>query len=229
MVSRATRAWHHRQVAAPDVPEVLPAPHRVTTDRLVMRSYERHDALDVHEAIEENTVRLQAFMAWGHEPPQTVDERRERLDHFRREFDEGRGTNYGVFARLNGAFLGGVGVPVVGPGTVEVGYWLTAEAEGKRYASEMVSAMTLVCLRFRRATRVEIRCDPRNSRSRAVAQRVGYTWKGTTEWAPADGHPQQDQMETWVTTHDHLRLGPLATAPLPHLADARGFTLPWPD
>ena len=196
----------------------------------MLRAYERHDALDVHEAIEENSVRLQAFMAWDHEPPQTVDERRERLEEFRQEFDEGRGTNYGVFARMNGAFLGGLGTPVVrGSHTIEIGYWLTAEAEGKRYAAEMVTAMTLVCLKYRGARRVEIRCDPDNARSRAVAQRSGFTWTGTTEWAPEDGHPDQEQMETWIATRDHLRIGPLANTPLPHIADAKGFALAWPD
>jgi RimJ/RimL family protein N-acetyltransferase len=182
--------------------QLRPSPHRITTDRLVLRAYERSDVLDVYEAIEANAVRLQAFMAWAREAPETIDERREKLAHFRREFDEGNGTNYGVFNRSNGNFLGGFALTVTSdPAVLEIGYWLTAEAEGKWFAGEATSAMAIVALAYRGARRVEIQCDPLNARSRAVAQRVGFTWfeapigcltaDSASEPRPRRGSPQR--------------------------------------
>jgi RimJ/RimL family protein N-acetyltransferase len=209
--------------------QLRPSPHRITTDRLVLRAYERSDVLDVYEAIEANAVRLQAFMAWAREAPETIDERREKLAHFRREFDEGNGTNYGVFNRSNGNFLGGFALTVTSdPAVLEIGYWLTAEAEGKWFAGEATSAMAIVALAYRGARRVEIQCDPLNARSRAVAQRVGFTWFEASDWVPDGRLSERAATETWIATADHLRLGPLATAPRPALSDANGNALTWP-
>jgi RimJ/RimL family protein N-acetyltransferase len=214
---------------APHFAPLRPSPYSITTDRLVLRAYERSDVLDVHEAVEANAVRLQAFMAWDREDPDNIDLRREKLAHFRREFDEGRGTNYGVFRRSNGDFVGGCAMPMgANPTVVEIGYWLTAEAEGRWYASETTMALALVALAYRGARRVDIRCDPANTRSRAVPKRVGFTWYAVTEWVPEDGLPEREATETWIATADHLRLGPLATAPRPVLSDADGNILEWP-
>lgn len=129
--------WHHRDVTpVGPLPAWRPSPHRVTTDRLVLCSYEHTDALDVHEAVTANATRLRAFMAWTHDRPETVAERRDKLAHFRREFDQGRGTNDGVFDGAGSDFVGGLSLPTGQDRTVlELGYWLTAESEGKRFAS----------------------------------------------------------------------------------------------
>lgn len=195
----------------------------------MLRAYERTDVLDVHEAVEANAHRLQAFMWWDHEEQESIDLRRIRLARFRREFDEGGGTNYGVFKRSNGEFVGGFSQPVRDdPLVIEIGYWLTEEAEGRWYASEATLALALVALQYRGAKRVEIHCDPDNARSRSMAQRVGFTWYEQTDWVPEDGLPERDSTEVWIATGDHLKLGPLASAPRPVLSDASGNLIDWP-
>ncbi len=88
---------------------------------------------------------------------------------------------YGVFARApdgqSGALLGGLGlhphdwaVP-----SFEIGYWLVAQAEGQGYMSEAAAALVDFTLHELGAHRVEIRCDARNTRSAAVARRLGFS------------------------------------------------------
>src|SRR5262249_27235381 len=60
----------------------------------------------------------------------------------------------------------------------EVGYWLRDGAEGHGYAQEAVRELTRFALEELAANRVEIRCDPRNERSRRVAERLGFVYEG---------------------------------------------------
>jgi RimJ/RimL family protein N-acetyltransferase len=61
---------------------------------------------------------------------------------------------------------------------VEIGYWVVTEAEGRGYATEAVALLTEFALREFRANRIAIYCDPKNVRSRNVAERLGYRFEG---------------------------------------------------
>lgn len=59
----------------------------------------------------------------------------------------------------------------------EIGYWCTTDKVGNGYITETVVAMTEFAWTLG-LVRVELRCDARNLRSRAVAERAGYTLEG---------------------------------------------------
>jgi RimJ/RimL family protein N-acetyltransferase len=61
----------------------------------------------------------------------------------------------------------------------EIGYWVRTPYEGQGYITEAVEGITRMAFETLRAERVEIRCDARNGRSAAVAQRTGYTLEAT--------------------------------------------------
>ncbi len=87
---------------------------------------------------------------------------------------------FGMFRR-DGAYVGGIGVHAI-DWTVprfELGYWLDDPSVGRGYMQEAVRAMTRACFDRCRASRVEIRCDSRNTRSARVARACGYTLDGT--------------------------------------------------
>jgi RimJ/RimL family protein N-acetyltransferase len=83
-----------------------------------------------------------------------------------------------MFALLDlrtGALLGGAGLHRrAAADALEIGYWLTVEARGRGLATEAVMALARLALGPAGAARVEIRCDPRNERSIAVARRAGF-------------------------------------------------------
>lgn len=56
----------------------------------------------------------------------------------------------------------------------EIGYWCCLPHQGCGYVTEAVRALTRVGFEQMGANRIEIRCDPRNARSRHVAERAGY-------------------------------------------------------
>ncbi|UFA51363.1 GNAT family N-acetyltransferase [Deinococcus radiophilus] len=61
----------------------------------------------------------------------------------------------------------------------EIGYWIATPHTGQGYALEVAQALTQPALRTQTEgglgfRRLEIRCDPRNVRSRRIPERLGY-------------------------------------------------------
>jgi RimJ/RimL family protein N-acetyltransferase len=86
-----------------------------------------------------------------------------------------------ILSRQNGTHLGSIGafkfdwnVP-----KGEIGYWLRTSQVGRGLMSEAVNALSDFLLEKLQFKRVEIRCDEKNLRSSAVAQRCGFALEGT--------------------------------------------------
>jgi RimJ/RimL family protein N-acetyltransferase len=82
----------------------------------------------------------------------------------------------GFFEAGSGRYLGGSGLHIRGwdVPAFEVGYWIRASAEGHGYVAETVKLLTDFAFTSLGAQRVMIRCDARNTRSAAVAERLGF-------------------------------------------------------
>lgn len=61
---------------------------------------------------------------------------------------------------------------------VEIGYWLGTAFTGNGYCAEAVRALAAYARKHGNAARVEITCDALNAKSRAVAERAGFTLEG---------------------------------------------------
>lgn len=70
-----------------------------------------------------------------------------------------------------------------------IGYWVRASEQGRGYVTEAVRTLTAYVFEVLRAQRIEIVCDARNTRSIAVAERVGFVREGRLRnlWRRADG------------------------------------------
>jgi RimJ/RimL family protein N-acetyltransferase len=89
----------------------------------------------------------------------------------------------------------------------EIGYWLRESAVGFGYVSETVQLLT--CLAFDRleASRVEIRMDVRNTRSRAVPERLGFVYEGRLRRALPDVKARPRDVDVFALIHeDYERL-----------------------
>jgi len=60
----------------------------------------------------------------------------------------------------------------------EIGYWVRTPETRRGYVTETVHALTTFAFDELGAQRVEIRADVRNTRSRAVPERLGYELEG---------------------------------------------------
>jgi RimJ/RimL family protein N-acetyltransferase len=174
----------------PDTPRRAPFFESLEGPRIVIRPYQDTDALALYTAITESRDRLRPWLPFAN-AHQTEDETRDFIARARVGWTIGEDMNLGIFARDSGAFLGGIGfhprswdVP-----WFEIGYWLRTGAEGHGYMAEAVRVLADFAFTSLGANRVEIRCDARNVRSAAVAERLGFVREGilrNQQRTPAD-------------------------------------------
>jgi RimJ/RimL family protein N-acetyltransferase len=167
----ATAPWHSF---------VMPA--RVTTPRLLLRSYEPADAPTLKASIDANLDHLLPWIPWAVNEPSLLEDVERRIVGFGERFQTGPDWAFGIFRRSDDQFLGGIGFHArIGPRALEIGYWLDRHATGRGYITEAVVALTRLAFSFPDIDRLEIRCDPRNVPSNAVAERIGYRHAATLE------------------------------------------------
>ena len=157
-----------------------PAPYRIETERLVIRCYEPRDALMAKEAIDSSLEHLRVWMPWAEDEPQTLEQKTDLLRGFRSRFDAGEDFSYGIFDAAEEEQLGGIGLmPRVGPGGLEIGYWVRASATRRGIVTESSAALTRIGLEVCGADRIEIRIEPRNEASFGIPRKLGFVEEAT--------------------------------------------------
>jgi RimJ/RimL family protein N-acetyltransferase len=201
-----------------------PAPYRIETERFVIRCYEPRDAPFTKDAIDSSLEHLRAWMPWAENEPQTLPEKVDLLRGFRADFDAGEGFGYGIFAADESEQLGGIALmPRIGPGGLEIGYWIRQSATRQGIATESSAALTRVGVEVCGADRIEIRVDPDNAASLGVPRKLGFTEEATLRRRlPARaGEPLRD-VTIWTLFRENLDP---ATASRIRAYDARGERL----
>jgi ribosomal-protein-serine acetyltransferase len=151
-------------------------PDHLETERLLIRAPRPGEGAVVNAAIRESIKELRPWMPWARELPPVEDS-----EQFVRQGAAGwimqDNLPMLIFRREDGLFLGGSGFHHVkwSVPSVEIGYWLRTSATGQGYMTEAVIGQTRFAFEAMGVERIEIRCDSRNTRSAAVAERAGYT------------------------------------------------------
>jgi RimJ/RimL family protein N-acetyltransferase len=157
-----------------------PAPYRIETGRLVVRCYEPRDAALLKEAIDSSLEHLREWMPWTDAEPQTLEEKTKLIESFGVMWDAGENFTYGIFSADESRLLGGTGLhPRVGPGGLEIGYWVRADSTRQGIVTESTAALARVGIEICDADRIEIRIDPRNVASFGVPRKLGFTEEAT--------------------------------------------------
>jgi RimJ/RimL family protein N-acetyltransferase len=158
---------------------VTSPPYRIESERLVIRCWEPEDAPLMKEAVDSSLEHLRPWMPWAHFEPQTIDEKIELARTFRGEFDLGTNFVYGVFEPDESRALGGGGLhPRGGEGSLEIGYWIRADAIGQGLATELAAVLTRVGFEKVELDRVDVQVDPENERSLNVPRKLGFVEEG---------------------------------------------------
>ncbi len=148
-------------------------PERIELDGVVIRRESEFDAEAVAKAIAENLERLSEWMEWAVPDAGTAGTQRARIADTVVQWNSGSVYDY-VLTDTSDGVLGKAGLRRTGSGAVEIGYWLTTDAEGHGVITRTVSALTDIALTLDGIGRVEIHCDSANPRSFAVPRRLGY-------------------------------------------------------
>ncbi len=152
--------------------EALPA--RIETERLVLRTWTSDDAEALAAAITDNIEHLRPWMPWIGSEPLALEDRRKLIAEWDAKWRAGEDTIYGVFH--DGAVVGGTGLHRrIGPGALEIGYWIHVAYTRRGFATELSAALTDVAFSTADIDRVEIHHDKDNVASGGVPRVLGYS------------------------------------------------------
>src|SRR4051794_2265381 len=187
--------------------------YRIETERLVVRCWDPADAALAKEAVDSSLDHLRRWMPWAHDEPQTLEEKVELLRRFRGMFDLGDDFVYGIFTRDERRALGGTGLHLRrGAHAREIGYWIRADAEGRGYVTEAVAALTRVGFELDALERIEIHCEPGNTRSTAVPRRLAYVHEATLRGRVRDADDRPRDVMVFTLFADGYAASPAARA-----------------
>ena len=177
---------------APISPLLIDLPERLDGARVRVRPYQPDDAQALWEAVDESRDHLSPWLAWVAKY-QTMDDARMTIARAQARWLLREDLTVGIFELASGRLLGGSGLHRINweIRAFEIGYWLRRSAEGNGYAQEAVRLLTGVAFGALGANRVEIRMHTAKTRSRQVAERLGYVFEGTLRNSMPDvnGHP----------------------------------------
>jgi RimJ/RimL family protein N-acetyltransferase len=170
---------------------------RIETARLLLRPWTADDAGPLADVLAASRAELARWTPWVLEDSDMHDALQARLERHALSFSTGIEWRYAIIARADGAaILGGAGLhPRIGPGGIEIGYWLATAATGRGFATEAAAALTDEAFRMPAIQRIEIRCEPANDASSRVPERLGYRALAALVHEPAKpGRPAADVM-----------------------------------
>lgn len=176
-------------------------PERIELDGGValVRNRPRH-AEALAAAIGASIEHLAPFMPWADAEAATTAFQRTRLTDGDGRWETGEEHVFLLVDLAEAEVLGGLGLHRrIGPGAIEIGYWLRADCTGRGLMTRAVAAVTAAALALDDVERVEIHTDTNNLASAAIPQRLGFAAAGTIDrevLAPGEAGVQQ----VWVTT-----------------------------
>lgn len=164
-------------------PILIDIPERLDGPRTVLCAPRAGLGAEMAVVITQSLSHLRPWMPWAQEAP-TAESAELVVRRMQADFVGRRDLSFQIFARRPdgspGRLLGGTGLHRM-DWTVrrfEIGYWIRPEAAGQGHVSEAVRLLTALAFGTLTARRVEIRCDTRNLKSRAVAERCGFELDG---------------------------------------------------
>jgi RimJ/RimL family protein N-acetyltransferase len=156
-------------------PILLDFPDSFDTERLTIRAPCHADAQEIVTAVNESLAELRPWMPWATTPAQ-VEVTKARLRAAMAKWITREDLLLHVYLKGTSTLVASSGLHYIDwrAGRFEIGYWCRTGYAGNGYVTEAVNAITAFAFRHLQANRVEIRCDTRNEKSVAVAQRCGF-------------------------------------------------------
>ena len=145
-------------------------------DEIELELAEEHHAREIFELTDRNREHLAPWMPWV-ATTVTVDDTMGFLRFARAEYVAGKQFHCNL--RYQGAIAGGIGLRLDrSHDACELGYWIDAGLVGRGIVTRAARALTAAAFEHLSMHRVCIRAAEQNVRSRAVAERLGYTFEG---------------------------------------------------
>jgi ribosomal-protein-serine acetyltransferase len=175
-------------------------------DEIVLVLAEERHAQAMTDLIKRNQRRLARWEPWA-EQPATLDSTRAYIRAALEDFL--RGCQVSTIIALDGGrrFIGRCGMrinPHANSG--DIGYWIDAEFEGRGITRRATQALVSSAFTELSLKRVDLRTSVENRRSRALAERLGFSFEGIHARGLRFAHRIDDlalytvTAEQWITT-----------------------------
>ncbi|MFP5113224.1 GNAT family N-acetyltransferase [Bacillaceae bacterium C204] len=186
-------------------PILLDFPEQFYTERLLIRMPLPGDGKAVYQAMQASFNELKDWMPWAHRE-QTEEDVEANMREAHAKFLTREDLRLHIFNRETGEFIGSSGLHRIN-WTIpkfEIGYWIDTRHNGRGYITEAVKAITKFSFTELNAKRIEIRCDSKNIKSRAIPERLGFTLEGIlrNDGISADTQELRDTCIYAKTTQD---------------------------
>lgn len=160
-------------------PILLSFPHEFQTERLLIRLPFPGDGKVVHEAIQASKQDLEKWLPFAQQD-QTADDVEINVREAHGKFLTREDLRLHIFHKETGEFIGASGLHRIDWSVpkFEIGYWVDRRKSGKGYITEAVEGVTNFAFTELNANRVEIQCDSKNIKSRAIPERLGFMLEG---------------------------------------------------
>ena len=179
----------------PEAPaEVLEVPHG-----LLSRTRES-DAHQLAHAVGTSLAHLRRWLSWATEEAADLQVQRSRCREAEAHWADGSEYAYVLRPRPGQSedVIGGFDLWRIGPGAVELGYWVHVDFTGRGYATACARALTQAGLALPDVARVEIHADEANVFSAAIPRRLGYRLDRVDE-LPPELPAHTGRLQIWVT------------------------------
>jgi ribosomal-protein-serine acetyltransferase len=162
-------------------------------EEIFLRLHEERRAEALFRLTDENRDHLRPWLPWV-DATTSPDETRTFIRETLLKLAEAK--EYGFEVLYRDELVGAIGLRVVHEAKeTEVGYWLSANAQGRGIISRATSALVRFSFDDLRMNRVVIKCARDNVRSRAVPERLGFTLEATLrERDVVPGRDARDQV-----------------------------------
>lgn len=189
--------------------------YRVETERLVLRCWSPADAPRVRRVLDASDAYLRPFIPFMVSEPRSLPDTVTWLRRHRACFDRDQHYRYAIFDPTEEALMGETMLlDRADDGQREIGYWLSPEHAGHGYAREAAAAMTRLAFELDGVDRVEIQCAPENTRSVALARRLGYRHEATLARRITGTDGEVRDLMIWVMFRASYASSPPSELPL---------------
>ena len=174
-------------------PMLIDWPPLLQSERLLLRAPRAGDGAALNEAVVQSLDELKPWMPWAQKVPSRKESEltcRQMAARFAQRSD----LPLFIFARAGDGgcarLLGGTGLHRVDWSVprFEIGYWRRSGEQGHGWIAEAVRTLARFAFDQLGARRVEIRMSSDNLKSRAVAERCGFTLEGVLRQDSLDVH-----------------------------------------
>lgn len=145
-------------------------------DELELRILELEHVDALHALVTANREHLARWMSWAVSP--SLEGLRSFVQGGLLQYARGDGFHCGIWWR--GELIGTIGLHYLkrSIGATEIGYWLAQDVQRRGLMTRVVRGLLDALFGELGLRRVEIRCHPDNTRSRAIAEKLRFRCEG---------------------------------------------------